>query len=334
MKLLVRLMSTAGAISCVAALGAPVARAQGSHAEGHLESGRLPAIEIAAGLAHGVGLGTAVFLVGLPVFAALVWRPASREEAAGKIFAPFGRWVWALFGLLVVAGAVEVSLYAVRASGEPFGLGLLWQALSETRVGHVWLVRLGVGALIALLASWALDDERGLPRWVLLGAGCVMLITLTQLSHAAEGNLVTLMADWLHVIAGSVWVGGLLGFPMLLLGPLRGMQAEERSRLLGRAVRRFSIVTTAAVAVLVVTGVYASLLRLPDLSALVETAYGRALIMKLGMVTLMLAVGAINLHDRGRDPFGRMVMFELLLALGVFVATGFLTSLPPPGTET
>src|SRR3712207_8958066 len=48
----------------------------------------------------------------------------------------FGRAAWVLFGLLVVAGSVELSLYAVRASGEPFSPGLLWQALLETRVGR------------------------------------------------------------------------------------------------------------------------------------------------------------------------------------------------------
>jgi copper transport protein len=50
---------------------------------------------------------------------------------------------------------------------------------------------------------------------------------------------------------------------------------------------------------------------------------------KLTLVTLLLGVGASNLLLRGRGPFGRLVVVELLLALGLFVATGFLTSLPP-----
>lgn len=131
-------------------------------------------------------------------------------------------------------------------------------------------------------------------------------------------------------MAASVWMGGLLGFPLLLIGPLRAMPAEIRAKLLDRTVRRFSKVATIAVTILVVTGSYAALLQLPDLSALTGSPYGRALIMKLGMVALMLPIGAINLIDRGRDPFSRMVAAEPILALGVFVATGFLTTLPPP----
>ena len=44
---------------------------------------------------------------------------------------------------------------------------------------------------------------------------------------------------------------------------------------------------------------------------------------------LVLTIGASNFLLRGRGPFGRLVVLELLLALGLFVTTGFLTSLPP-----
>jgi copper transport protein len=81
---------------------------------------------------------------------------------------------------------------------------------------------------------------------------------------------------------------------------------------------------------LIVTGIYATLLHIPSFSALTGTPYARALVMKLGLAVFTFAAGGINLMLQGREPFDRMVGAELLLALGVFVATGFLTSLPPP----
>jgi copper transport protein len=289
---------------------------------------------IVGGLTHGLVQGSVVFLVGLAVFAALVWAPASRSVGsrwdADRLF---GRAAWVLFGLLVVAGSVELSLYAVRASGEPFSPGLLWQALLETRVGHVWLARLGFALLTALAAYWASQQE-GDPHywWAAVAVGGILLMSLTQLSHAAaEGGFLPLFSDWLHVAAASAWMGGLLGFPLLLLGPLRAMPTEARAELLGRVVRRFSKVATVAVATVVATGIYATLLHIPSLSALLGSPYGRALIMKLGLLVFLLAIGGINLIDKGREPlFGRMVGAELLLAIGVFVAAGFLTSVPPP----
>jgi copper transport protein len=65
---------------------------------------------------------------------------------------------------------------------------------------------------------------------------------------------------------------------------------------------------------------------------LVATPYGRALLVKLVLLTFVLAIGGANFLLRGRGPFGRLVVVELLLALGVFIATGFLTSLPPAST--
>ncbi len=119
----------------------------------------------------------------------------------------------------------------------------------------------------------------------------------------------------------------------MLLGPLRALEPGERSKLRRTAVRRFSKVATAAVLLVVVTGLHATLLNVPSLQAALETSYGRALIMKLGLVALMLAAGGINLIDSGKGPLGRMVGAELVLAVGVLVAAGFLTTLPPAGYD-
>jgi copper transport protein len=294
----------------------------------------LPTLDVLAALSHGLAQGSIVFMVGLAVFAALVWRPELRSEGepprgeAGLL----RRAIWVLVGLLFLAGAVEIPVYAARASGESLSPGLLSEAVFETRVGHFWMARLGIG----ILAAYALTEavRRESRAWWAGGfALCGLLVaTLTGLSHAsAAGALVPLAADWIHVVAASVWMGGLLGFPLMFVSMLRGLQKEERERILAKAVRRFTRVAAVAVVALVSTGVYASLVHVPSFEALVSTAYGRALIMKLGLVFVMLPIGAINMVDRGGEPFERMVYAELILAFGVFVATGFLSTLPPPG---
>ena len=304
-----------------------------AYAQGHAhEEIILSGQELLGGISHGLVLASTVFLVGLTAFSALVWLPISRMSGVGREGARlFSRWGWRLFGLFVAAGALDLSVYAVGASGESFGLGLFGEALISTRVGNVWMMRLVLALLVALLAMWAVKRGKAHYWWIAVGLGSVLLLTLTQLSHAAaEGRFLPFLADWLHVIAATFWMGGLLGFPILLLGPLRAMSPETRAKLLGRTVRRFTRVATVAVLLLLVTGSYAILIHVPDFSALFGTPYGRALIMKLGLVAFMLPIGLINLIDSGRDPFSSMVVMELILAFGVFAATGFLTSLPPP----
>jgi hypothetical protein len=50
---------------------------------------------------------------------------------------------------------------------------------------------------------------------------------------------------------------------------------------------------------------------------------------KLGLLVPLLVAGGINLLGRSRGRFDRVVRFELILAVFIFVATGFLTTLPP-----
>lgn len=289
--------------------------------------------EPTAATEHGIVLAATALLAGLAPFVALVWLPASRQSggAGHGALRPFGAVAWVLVGVLAVAGVGELSAYAVRASGEPLGTGLFAQTLFGSRVGEVWLARLGLALLTAAAITVAARSGRTWPWWAAVGAGGLLLATLTGLSHAAAtGRFLPLMADWTHAVAAAVWMGGLLGFAVALFsGPLRALSPDQREKLGERSVRRFSVVATAAVVVLACTGLYATLLHVPSPQALVATPYGRALLVKLGLLAFVLAAGASNLLLRGRGPFGRLVVIELLLALGLFVATGFLTSLPP-----
>ena len=333
-------------------VGSAATNAQDLHHGSHSAEISIDLQGLAVAVAHGATLGAAVFLAGLVMFVVLVWLPTNGAEQVEqrKAVNLFCRWMWMLVGLLVVSGLVEIPLYAVRASGEDLSPGLLVEALFDTRVGQLWIERILLGIVTVIVATHGASLRRrpgymaSLRRsafraklrrssywWgAAVVLGILLLMTLTQQSHAAaDGRFLPFVADWLHLMAASLWMGGLLGFPILLIGPLRVMPPQARAKLLGSVVPRFSKLATMAVMSLILTGLVAILLHVPSLSALFSTSYGRALTMKLGLVVLLLAIGGLNLIARGRGPFGRMVGAELILALGIFVATGFLTSLPP-----
>lgn len=298
--------------------------------EPHAGGGRLPTVELLAGVTHGIVQGVAVLLVGLAAFVALVWLPANRSAGTdGGSGAIFARGSWALFAVLAAIGLADVAVYTAWATGQPLGLGLFFEGLFATTAGRVALARLVLGLLVALLVAWAARGG-GIGRWwAAAGTGALLLATLVPESHAVAQGPLAIATIWLHLVAAAFWTGGLFAFPMLLLGPLRALGLEERADLRRRTVRRFSRVATVAVLVIVVTGLYTTLLNVSGLPALAGTAYGRALVMKLGLTVLLLATGGINLIDKGDGPLGRMLGLELALAAGIFVAAGFLTSLPP-----
>ena len=117
-------------------------------------------------------------------------------------------------------------------------------------------------------------------------------------------------------------------------------------RLAAAVVVRFSAVALAAVGVLVVTGVYRALAEV-ELGEVLDSGYGRALLVKLAIFAVLLVGGAYNrmvVHPRleraalGLDPDDRgavaalrtSVRAELVLAAGVLVSVAVLISLPPP----
>ncbi|HYF93034.1 MAG TPA: copper resistance protein CopC [Symbiobacteriaceae bacterium] len=279
-------------------------------------AGEAPAIDQAApptvatppavGVVHGLAQLVACLLAGLAAFLVLV--------AGGESMAHLGRLALALVLLLAGLGFAEMSLYAVRASGEAWSPQLLGRALLATRVGNIWLWRLGLAAA----AGGALALVSRL-KWAAPIAGLGLLFTFSLQSHAmALGRTLPVVVDYLHLVALAPWVGGLAGFAL-----------APRAEL----VPRFSRVALVSVALLAGTGTYGALQHMPSWQALWTTVYGRALLWKLGLLVPVLALAAYNLFRRGQGRFRLSVRGELVLVMGIFLAAGFLTSLPPAGVE-
>ncbi|WP_405921584.1 copper resistance CopC/CopD family protein [Streptomyces sp. NBC_00122] len=105
--------------------------------------------------------------------------------------------------------------------------------------------------------------------------------------HASTGIQpgIAMPADILHLLAVATWLGGLAA----LLLSLYKIPGIERS-----AVRRFSRVAFVSVLVLVVTGVYQSWRQLGTWSALTGTSYGRLLLLKVGLVTVLVGIAYVS----------------------------------------
>ncbi|MEU9299116.1 copper resistance protein CopC [Streptomyces sp. NPDC048269] len=105
--------------------------------------------------------------------------------------------------------------------------------------------------------------------------------------HASTGIQpgIAMPADILHLLAVATWLGGLAA----LLVSLYKIPGIERA-----AVRRFSKVAFVSVLVLVVTGVYQSWRQLGSWSALTGTSYGRLLLLKVGLVTVLVGIAYMS----------------------------------------
>jgi copper transport protein len=172
---------------------------------------------------------------------------------------------------------------------------------------------------------------------------------VSDAGHAATGGDATLNVaiDLIHQLATAAWLGGLVGLAVLAIPAALGLPEADRVRLAAAVVVRFSALALTAVALLVVTGVYRALAEV-SVDDLLDTGYGRALLVKLGLFAVLLVGGAYNrmvVHPRleraalGLDPGDRgaaaalrvSVRAELALAAALMVSVAVLVSLAPPG---
>lgn len=278
---------------------------------------------------------------------------------AGAALAPAaGAWWWAMRAT-VAAWALGLALQpfaVVRGLGA--GAGDIGDLLTGTRLGLAWWAQLAALGVVATVVAIAGRGRPGtgpvFPSPVVCALGAVAaggaLVAISWSGHASTGKdrSVNIAIDALHNLATAAWFGGLVALVVILPVIARGLGGDDRLRLAAAVVVRFSGLAVAAVAVLVVTGVYRALAELGDAGDLLDTPYGLALLAKLVLFGGLLIMGAVNrfvYHPRleraalGLDEGDRgaaerlavSVRSEVVLAFALIVTVGVMIGFPPPG---
>ncbi len=231
----------------------------------------------------------------LPVWAR---HPAPAEPLRGRLLAAAST-LGVFGGLLLLAGTLaRLQMQAVDFV-DPFDppgpqVRLL---VTGTFWGRVWLVQAGATA-VGLLAFLICRGGNGRSAWSVAGAAALVAGIVPSLSgHAIATEDVAalaVLADSAHVLAAGLWLGG-LAIVILAVARSRRDWSEPlfRSRL-AQTLAIFSPMALGCAAVLAGTGLFGSWLHLASLSALFDTAYGRALLWKLVAVAGVVVAGAYN----------------------------------------
>jgi copper transport protein len=204
------------------------------------------------------------------------------------------------FFLLTAVGVVatlEVGILAfmLRAEDalqlpfERFLYGDVSSIAGGTRFGAAFIAMTLGFALVAafVFLAWLTDRRSLLWPALLLGLGFASGLSLSGHSAVDPGSSwVSAFADWAHLCAAALWVGGLVQLAFVVWP-----KAPELRR---DAFLRFSRLASALIVVLLAAGLYLSIVRLPQLSDLWTAGYGRVLLVKLGLVSLALTWGALH----------------------------------------
>ncbi|GEM_PF-1334473 len=301
-------------------------------------------------------IGQAV-IAGAVAFRWLVWRPALKsaqlEDTVDQQALPWTKRVLSVALALAGVGAVLMLIAQSNSAGGSIGDWL------GTRVGRIWLGRvatlIAIGVLLDDIAACARAASgraatargRSFSAIVSIWLPLQLLFLTTLTSHSAavsEPPIVPFAADFVHLIATSIWVGGLALMAFVVPRVAQTLNDEDRSWLWLRTVVNFSMIAAVAVGVLIISGSYLSFLHVGSWTAMMGTAYGRTLLFKLALAGVAMLAGGYNLVvikpqlDRAIDQpelgprlqrrFRRTVLVEATAGLLVLAAAGALTALP------
>lgn len=258
---------------------------------------------------------------GLVVFTVLL--PASALRAGRT------RLSRAMWGSAVVAGAASAGMAVIA-----------WTVTPRLPAAELLAALLVVtGLAVAGLACRALPvsgPARRVRVVALLGAGLALgAPALVGHTRSTEPQLLLVAADVVHLVAGAIWFGGLVGL-VLLLPRLRGEGATA-----ARVLSRFSTVAATSLVVLFAMGSVLSWRIVSSWDNLLHTTYGALLLTKVAIVLAAVGVATANhfllLPRFQRDVDGpgpqrrlrRAIAAEGSLLVVAVLLTGFLTNQAP-----
>jgi copper transport protein len=288
--------------------------------------------------------------IGLAAFRLAIARPVVRRVPGTSL-----RGVSIAFGVAAAVGLLAIPVYVLLATAEfalrsVFSIGALVPLIRASAFGRGYIDLWICFALFVLAAAIAIridrpDREQRSLAELFAGAGALAAAAATLLipglaGHAAQTapRGLSLLFDWSHLVAGSVWLGGLVGL-LVLWATLPSVARVDG---LVVAVPRFSNTAFVSVLVLVGSGTGASLLHLPTLASLWQTSYGQAVLVKIGLVAGAGALAAGNLL-RAKPGLSQpglatgsarllrlLVSGEVVLVTSAVFAAAVLSSLAPP----
>jgi copper transport protein len=280
----------------------------------------------------GSGASPASTLARWLLYAGLILLVGTGFVAAAVVPRPPRR----LAGLAVVAwGTAGLGTLAVVAL-QWADAGVAIEVVIGTSVGLAGIARLVVVVMTGALALTSLRLRGRRLRGALLGVAILgslgmVVDVLNGHAAAAPNPIVEMAAQWIHVAAVGLWLGGLAALLVAL--------PATTNNLWGAAVRRYSTWAGVALAAVAISGLLRALQEIGTLDALFGTDAGRLVVAKTALLVGLVALGALNRFvsvPRAAISLARLRRVgstEVVVGAVVIVLSAILVNLAPPSSS-
>jgi copper transport protein len=132
----------------------------------------------------------------------------------------------------------------------------------------------------------------------IISLGITLLLTTSLIGHGAANNQFSSIAiDFVHNLTASIWIGGVIYLAFVLIPKLKGehsLNEYTKIAFLTLLIPRFSTSVIVVLGFIVITGPFLLYILENRFDLLISSLYGKTIIVKLTLATIMLALGAYN----------------------------------------
>ena len=281
-------------------------------------------------------------VIGAVAFRFLVLRRIS--PAGGGLFTEIAETNAATLGIAAAAGAILGAMLKInRASSDMPDV-----SLDSMMLDSIWgfSILMQIAGALAVIVSlyWvhkAREEKRSVAWRAAMISAAALAIGPALGGHALAGKpvIVSVIADIVHIAAGSVWLGSLAAIMMVgISAALKTPDTIRPGERVASMINVFSPVALVCGGIVVATGSIAAIFHLPALRSLWTTPYGATLMLKLFFVALLFGAGAWNWKrmkprltgDDAIPPMRSSATLELVIASVVLSITAILVALELP----
>ena len=269
-----------------------------------LNQGGSPVIGVVFGVVRFVAFCCFAVLIGAVAFVLWCWPAGASSPLVLRL--TMGAWS-GLAGSVLAA----VLLQGVYGAGEGVNK-VFWPNVLHATLYSRYGRSLGVRLLLVIVALFVFTSILGNLRvegrrvsvrasvtWGVMAAA--LAATWAAADHAGQGIQVplSLVSDTIHLSSVAIWLGGLTMLATIVLR--RSKSASTTTSRKDRAataeavqaVERFSPIALGCVSAILLTGTYQAWRNIGTWPALFETTYGRLLLIKIGAMCALIALGYV-----------------------------------------
>ena len=249
-----------------------------------------------------------VIIVGSAFTTLWLWRPISNIDWFKDVLKQTRKSIDMRLMILVVIGSAilvisDFGIVYVQAASINVGIG----EVIMTKFGNVWAARVVLSFILLVVSilgyrrlkndhnKIAVSNKEIAAIFVI---GLATLATTSLIGHGApNGKLLPITIDFIHNLAASVWIGGVIYLALVVVpGIKKSTSLEEITKisLISIIIPRFSSLPVVILGVIIITGPFLLYVLESNLGLTLASLYGKILIVKLILAAIMIGIGGYN----------------------------------------